>query len=281
MKKESFADVAHNVQSEPRDLALKVAYLGAPFAGFARQPCQVTVQGQLEAALKTLLRREVETICAGRTDSGVHALGQVISCALNPSPAEQSLDLFAFRRSLEVLAGTGISVRAAAFVPAGFSARFDAVERVYRYRIFVGNEEPLFGAPFAWHITHALNVDAMRAAATYLVGEHDFTSFCVTVSAAKLRDQGLSLARNVHAIELFEEDVLGENCITIEVRGNAFLHSMVRTLVGTLVEVGLGNRAPEWVVSVLEARQRSAAGQTAPAAGLTFVNVRYPAPLFD
>ena len=263
------------------DLALRIAYNGAPFAGFARQPEQKTVQGQIEHALHVLLKRDVETVGAGRTDSGVHALGQVMSVALLDTPAEQNLDLFAMRRSLEVLAGEGIAVRNIAFVPDGFSARFDALERTYRYRLSLSPERPLFSAPYVWHLARELDVASMRKAARLLKGEHDFESFCVTSTAQDLKAQGLSLSREITHIDLFEEEFFGEQCLTIEVRGNAFLHSMVRTLVGTLVEVGLGHNEPAWVQDVLAARSRSAAGQTAPAAGLTFYHVAYESALWE
>lgn len=263
------------------DLALLIAYDGAPFAGFAHQPEQTTVQGQIEHALRILLKREVETVGAGRTDSGVHALGQVMSVALLDTPVEQNLDLFAMRRSIEVLAGEGIAVRALAFAPDGFSARFDALERTYRYRLFLSSSKPLFCAPYVWHLVRSLDVDAITEAAKKLKGEHDFESFCVTSTAQDLKAQGLLLSREITHIDVFEEDFFGEQCLTIEVRGNAFLHSMVRTLVGTLVEVGLGNKQPGWVEEVLAARSRSAAGQTAPAQGLTFFHVSYADELFN
>ena len=260
-------------------LALLIAYRGAPFAGFARQPHQKTVQGQIEAALRTVLKREVETVGAGRTDSGVHALGQVMSCEIT-NDERSTLNLFALRRSLEVLAGEGISVREVSFAPEGFSARFDAVERTYRYRIFMGTERPLFCADFVWHVPHVLDTEAMKEAATFALGEHDFASFCVKASADELKSQGLSLRREITALNFFTEDVMGEECLTIEVKGNAFLHSMVRTLVGSLVEIGSGQHNSVWMGGIIAAQSREAAGQTAPAAGLTFFHVRYPQNFF-
>lgn len=259
-----------------RTLIMQIAYNGALFSGFARQPQQVTVQGQIEAALATLLKREVETVGAGRTDAGVHALGQVMSCVITDEEAKE-LNLFGLRRSLEVLSGEGISVRSVRLGPAEFSARFDAIQRVYRYRLFTRPERPLFLKDFVWHIPRDLNIEAMREAATFALGEHDFTSFCVKASADELKAQGLSLSRNISEITFFTEEVLGEECVTIEVVGNAFLHSMVRTLVGTLVEIGQGSADPTWMRDVIEAKSREAAGQTAPACGLTFYRVDYPA----
>ena len=248
-------------------VALTVAYDGAPFAGFARQPGQLTVQGSLEDALATVLRREVETVGAGRTDSGVHALGQVVSFASAASEPAETPPL----RSLNALVAKGIVVREARLAREGFSARFDAVSREYRYRIVSGPVPPLFLAPVAWWVKSPLDVDATREAASLLTGEHDFRSFCVAESA-----QGKRTVRRLDAIELYPEEQLGEVCLVVRVVGNAFLHSMVRTIVGTLVEVGAGRREPAWVGEVLAACTRSAAGCTAPAHGLTLWSVEYP-----
>ena len=123
---------------------------------------------------------------------------------------------------------------------------------------------------FSWYVHGQLDIDAMREAAAYLVGEHDFKSFCMAASAV-----GKPTCRNVHEISLSREMIMGEDILTIKVVGNAFLHSMVRTIVGTLVMVGCGQRKPEWVREVLEARNRTAAGENAPAAGLVFWRVQY------
>jgi tRNA pseudouridine38-40 synthase len=253
--------------SEPGVLALTVAYDGKPFAGFARQHGQRTVQGSLEAALSVVLRREVEIVVAGRTDAGVHALGQVVSV---PAIGDEPDDL-ALIRSLNALVERGIVVREVRHARPGFSARFDAVSREYRYRIAVGPIPPLFLAPVAWWVKAPLDVEAMRTAAALLVGEHDFRSFCVALSA-----EGKRTMRRVDSIDFAEEEHLGERCLVVRVVGNAFLHSMVRVIVGTLVEVGAGRREPSWVVEALDARERAAAGPTAPAHGLTLWAVEYP-----
>lgn len=253
--------------SEPGVLALTVAYDGKPFAGFARQLGQLTVQGSLEAALSVALRREVEIAVAGRTDAGVHALGQVVSV---PAIGDEPDDV-ALIRSLNALVEPGIVVREIRHALPGFSARFSAVSREYRYRIVVGPVPPLFLAPVAWWVKSPLDVEAMRAAAALLVGEHDFRSFCVALSA-----EGKRTMRRVESIDFAEEEHLGERCLVVRVLGNAFLHSMVRVIVGTLVEVGAGRREPSWVAEVLAARERAAAGPTAPAHGLTLWGVEYP-----
>lgn len=253
--------------SAPYAIALTIAYDGAPFAGFANQPGQDTVQGRLESALKTVLRREVATTGAGRTDAGVHARGQVVSFdALGDEPDARQL-----RRSLDALAGDGIVVREVRRARAGFSARFDATAREYRYRLVPGSVPPLFLAATAWHTTAALDLEAMRAGAAYLLGEHDFRSFCVTESA-----QGQRTVRRLDVVDVSQDEHLGEECVTVRVVGNAFLHSMVRVIVGTLAEVGAGRRDPAWVGEALAALDRTAAGPTAPAHGLTLWRVEYP-----
>ena len=248
---------------------LTVAYNGAPFCGFAKQPGQVTVQGNLEDALALVLRRNVETTCAGRTDSGVHALGQVVSFEVSEDEfADRNLHTFV--RSLNALTDDALIVKDLSFKPAGFSARFDAIAREYHYHIVSGQTPPLFMKDFAWYVPGTLDVNAMRLAAKYLIGEHDFKSFCKAVSAIDKPTH-----RCVFDITIEPEAVLGEEVLTITVVGNAFLHSMVRTIVGTLISVGLGRRKPEWVGDVLAARDRNAAGETAPAHGLVFWQVCY------
>ena len=252
-----------------RTFSLKVGYNGARFAGFARQPGLTTVQGEIEQALALLFKRPVQTVCAGRTDAGVHARGQVVSFDVSAGEMEgrKSDKLL---RSLNALTHESISLSELAERPQGFSARFDAVEREYRYFITGGPAAPLFLRDFSWHVDKPLNVEAMAAAAQYLEGEHDFKSFCLAASA---KDK--PTCRFVRKISLEKIQVMGENALVITVIGNAFLHSMVRTIVGTLVKVGLGHREPEWVKEALEACDRSAAGETAPAQGLVFWSVDY------
>lgn len=250
-------------------LSLEVAYNGAPFSGFARQPGQLTVQGSIEEALALIFRHPVETVCAGRTDSGVHAKGQVVSFCVTQEEYEQRND-YKLLRSLNALTHEDISVRSIARRADNFSARFSATMREYRYFICVDKAAPLFMKNFSWHIPKELDIEAMRQAATYLIGEHDFKSFCLAVSA-----EGKSTMRNVFSITVEPEELWGESLVVITVKGNAFLHSMVRTIVGSLVAVGRGQRKPEWISEVLEARNRSAAGENAPAQGLVFWRVSY------
>ncbi len=247
--------------------ALTVSYRGAPFSGFARQPGLDTVQGRIESALAIALREPVETTGAGRTDAGVHALGQVVSfevAGAAPDPA-------ALLRSLNALVGGGVTVTGVRRAVPGFSARFDAESREYRYRIVDGPVPPLFLGELAWWVRAPLDLGAMRQASAALLGEHDFASFCVTESA-----RGKRTHRRLDVLEITAEEVLGERCVTVRVVGNAFLHSMVRVIVGSLVEVGTGRREPGWLAEARAACDRAAAGPTAPAHGLTLWHVAYP-----
>ena len=250
-------------------LSCTVAYDGAPFAGFAKQPGQRTVQGELEEALALLFRRPVGVVCAGRTDAGVHARGQVVSFEVDGDEL-RGRSLHNLRRSLNALTGEGIVVRSVDERPRGFSARFDAQWREYRYFLATGDTPPVFTERTAWYVGPNLDIAAMERGAAYLIGEHDFKSFCMAASAV-----GKPTCRNVSEISIAAEEILGEPHRVITVRGNAFLHSMVRTIVGTLAMVGRGQRDPGWVAEVLAARSRQAAGENAPAKGLVFWSVAY------
>ncbi|MBO4365522.1 MAG: tRNA pseudouridine(38-40) synthase TruA [Eggerthellaceae bacterium] len=261
-------------------LALTVAYRGAAFSGFARQPEQLTVQGELENALAILLRRPVETTCAGRTDTGVHARGQVVSFDVTAEELDE-FDLrdvnrarFAsLKRSLNAITHEDIAVRAIRQEADGFSARFDAVAREYRYFLAVGTTPPVLMRDFAWFVpgsAEGLDVEAMYRASRCLIGEQDFKSFCRASSA-----EGKPTCRNLMEVSFSTEEVFGEELLVVRVVGSSFLHSMVRTIVGTLVEVGRGQQSEQWVAQALEARDRTAAGECAPAQGLVFWEVRY------
>lgn len=259
-------------------LVLRLGYDGAGFSGFAPQEKQThvrTVAGELMAALRTLLRREVTLACAGRTDAGVHARAQYVSLAVSQQECARLENGGAARlvRSLNAILPDDIVVSCAFRAPAGFSARFDALARTYRYRIYPSPIPALFCAHWAWWLRGAepLDLDAMREAASCLIGEHDFASFCKASSAA-----GISTCRRIDRIAIEPEVQMGERLLAVEVEGNAFLHNMIRILVGTLVEVGRGKREPAWVKRALEARNRTSAGNTAPACGLTFWDVAYP-----
>lgn len=256
-------------------LVARIGYRGAEFSGYAEQPGQRTVQGELRQALETALRRPVDMECAGRTDSGVHALAQYVSVPVTSEELERvGRRLHA---SLVALTPDDISVLGLFRARAGFSARFDARRRSYRYRICCGPARPVLAWDHAWwlRVVGSLDVAAMDEAASHLVGEHDFKSFCKASSAELIESDGRSTSRFLEAVRVTDDIEGGEKIVAIDVVGNAFLHNMVRSITGTLVEVGRGHRDSEWVVSALLARDRRAAGPTAPAKGLTFQSVEY------
>ena len=255
-------------------LVLRVGYRGDAFSGFARQKDQRTVQGELEAALSTLFRRPVELVCAGRTDAGVHAIGQYVSTPI--TRAEREISRRRLLSALGALSPDDISVQAAYEAPLGFSARFDAVARSYRYRIWDGPGHPVMSWGKAWQLRYELDVDAMNTAAQSLIGEHDFASFCKKASAI-----GKPTHRCVEELQVHRIQEAGEELVAIDIRANAFLHSMVRTIAGTLVEVGAKRRDVGWPAEVLASCDRQAAGPCAAACGLTFVDVHYPAGLLQ
>ena len=250
-------------------LAVVLSYNGTSFAGFARQPGQHTVQGDIEHALGLALRRPVEVVCAGRTDAGVHARGQVVSFPITQEELGER-NLFKLKRSLQALTDDAITIQTLSVMPPDFSARFSAIEREYRYLLMPGGRHPLFLRDWCWDVRRELDVDAMNEAASLLVGEHDFKSFCLAASA-----EGKNTVRTLHDVHVVPVNVLGEEALSVRVTGTAFLHSMVRSIVGTLVMVGAGLRPPAWVTDVLEARNRQAAGENAPACGLVFWRVGY------
>lgn len=260
-------------KAEGATLVVKIGYRGAGFVGYAAQPGKRSVEGEMEHALSTYLKRPVELSCAGRTDAGVHALAQHVS--LPVTPEECSLEGRRLARGLSALTPDDISIRGLYRAPAGFSARFDAQSRTYRYRIADGNARPVLAWDHAWWVRSEIDAEAMDEAAQALVGEHEFMSFCKADSAELLHEQGLSTSRCLTSIHCQRVMEAGEELVIIEVTGNAFLHNMVRIIVGTLVEVGRGHRPASWVEEALSAHDRRAAGPTAPAQGLTFADVAY------
>ena len=238
---------------------LDLSYDGTGFRGYARQEGLRTVQGELEAALATLLRANVGTSVAGRTDAGVHARHQVVSFQ-----HDDVVDLDQLARSLRGLVGPEISIRSATAVADDFNARFSATSRRYRYRIDTRPAHDPLTRSFVWHVGRPLDVAAMGAAATVFVGEHDFSSFCRSI-------EGRSNIRRL--AELTVEDTDG--LLDIWAQANAFCHQMVRSLVGYLFDVGRGFSDGTHAGEVLAAGDRSAVATVAPAHGLTLWEVGY------
>ena len=246
-------------------LRIDLAYDGSGFRGFARQPDQRTVQGVVEEALARLFGGPVATVGAGRTDAGVHASGQVMHADVSAA-ARPLGDLPRLRAALDHLCGPDVTIWRVRRVPAGFDARFSAVQRRYRYRLCDAVAMDPGWRHRTWHVgPPALDVAAMEAGAQHLVGEHAFASFC-------RRKDGDALVRRIDRIAV-RRGVGG--LVVVGVDGAAFCHQMVRSIVGSLVEVGAGKRAPVWMGDVLAAQDRAAAGAVAPPHGLTLTAVRY------
>ena len=252
-------------------IVLRLGYSGEAYSGFAEQaqPGVCTVAGELRKALETFLRREVDLTCAGRTDAGVHALSQYVS--FPAIDGELSIAQTRWLRAMDALLPRDIAVQAVFHAAPAFSARFDALARTYTYRIADRPNRPVLTRDHVWWQRMPLDDAAMSRAAQCLVGEHDFKSFCKVASAIDK-----PTCRNVMSVGFERTVELGEDVLAFTITGNAFLHSMVRTIVGTLVEVGLHRREPSWVADALAACDRQAAGPTAPASGLTFMDVAYP-----
>lgn len=242
--------------------AAGVEYRGDAYAGWQSLPNRSTVQGMVEAALSRVADHRVHVTAAGRTDAGVHALQQVIHF---DSDAIRSP--YAWTLGSNANLPADINLRWVQAVPLEFHARYKAVARGYRYVIHNHSARSALLHKLAAWWPQRLDNDAMHRAAQCLLGEQDFSAF---------RDsqcQSPTAMRNLYRIELFRRG----DCVVMDIRGNAFLHHMVRNIVGTLVEVGLGKRPESWVAEVLASRQRVLAGMTAPACGLCFTGPEYPA----
>ncbi len=244
-----------------RTLRLELEYDGAGFHGWQVQPGLRTVQGELTRALERVLGHSVRVQGASRTDAGVHARGQVASVDTTSALPVERIE-GALRRWL----APDLSVCSVREAAPGFNARFDAIGKRYRYRLLVGRAPSALERHWAWHVRSSLDPAAMRQAAARLLGTHDFRSF------ARTSDPRPSV-RTLRHFSITERGRI----MRLDIEGDGFLYNMVRTIAGTLVEVGRGRREPAWVDEVLAARDRRAAGPTAPPQGLFLMRVFYPA----
>ena len=241
---------------------MTVAYDGRGYHGFAVQEGVRTVGGDLTDALTRALRHEVALTCAGRTDRGVHAWGQVVSF---DAEAER-FDPDALQKSVNSQLGPAVVVRDVAAAAADFDARRGAIARRYRYLVLNRPVPDPFLAATSWHVKTALDLRAMQAAGDALIGEHDFTSFC------RSQPGGCNVRR---LIDLGWSDT-GDGVLRFEVEASSFCQQMVRSIVGTMVEMGRGRRRAGEMAGILRARSREAACQPAPPHGLTLWAVTYP-----
>jgi tRNA pseudouridine38-40 synthase len=248
-----------------RVVRLVLAYDGTGFRGWAaqRDVSIRTVEGELSVVLERIVNERVKLSVAGRTDAGVHARGQVASFATTTDLAPERV-----RDGVNAMLGPELVVRRASDAPAGFDARFSATAREYRYVIATSAVADPFTARYVWHRPGRLHVPSMRRAGAVLLGERDFASFCRSPG----RDR--STVRDLQRVAVRRA---GDE-VVLAFRANAFLHQMVRSLVGTLVMVGAGRLEPDVVDRILAARDRSAAPQIAPPKGLTLERVIYGRP---
>ncbi len=240
---------------------LVIEYDGTDFSGWQIQPGRHTVQGVLEQALFTILKVPVRLQGAGRTDAGVHALGQCASFE-----AETELSCTRIRKGLTAIAGPKISAVELEEAPPGFNARFDAIGKHYRYVIFNRPSPSPILRNTSFFVPQKLNIVAMQEAAALLVGTHDFAGFRSSDCERK------TTVRHLSKVEVN----ISDSIINIDVRGDAFLKNMVRIIAGTLVDVGLGRHSVSSVQEALDTGDRKLAGRTAPALGLTLMSVEYP-----
>ena len=253
--------------SDFRRVRFVVSYRGSAFRGAAESPGVRTVVGDLRSALEQVLGGPVEVTLAGRTDAGVHAVGQVISCDI-PS-THDPVDL---AHRLSRMCSPDIAVRSGEWADEDFNARFSASSRSYRYHLWndsVGN--PLL-SDLTWHIPQVLDLDRMNRAAQAVIGQHDFSSFCRAPDPLPDRTP-MSLVRTVLEAQWKIADF--GKLVTFDITGMAFCHQMVRSLVGTMVDIGLGRFEPHEMAEILDAKDRQQAGRVAPPQGLVLMRVGY------
>ena len=244
-----------------KNFKLIIEYDGTNYHGWQRQKEDATIQGEIEKALWVMTRNHVILIGSGRTDAGVHALGQVANfrCDTNLEP-----DMF--QRGLNSLLRDDIVIKSCRRVDDAFHARYDAVSKIYHYSIFNKPVPAAINRQYAWSIRKRLDIEAMQVAASYITGNHDFKAFEGSGSPRS------HTTRHVMVADLIETDDLR---LTFRIEADGFLRFMVRNIVGTLVDVGLGKRAPAEFNEILKSKDRTMAGATAPAQGLCLMEVKY------
>ncbi len=244
-----------------KNFCLMVQYDGSRYKGWAKQKnLDNTIQGKLETVLSKLFEKNVEVLGSGRTDAGVHAKGQICNFHVDTNLTAEDVMEYANRYLPE-----DIAVISAKEASERFHARYNVGSKKYVYTIDNGKKPDVFLRKYAWSIPDKLNLKAMRNAASYLVGTLDFTSFTDNSKTNK------SMVKTIEKIEIEKKG----NIITVAVKGDGFLYHMVRIIVGTLVDIGLGTRTPESINATIEEKRRSEAGQLAPAKGLCLEKVYY------
>jgi tRNA pseudouridine38-40 synthase len=241
-----------------------LAYDGSAYAGWQIQPEQPTIQACVESALKQITGQTVRVVASGRTDAGVHALGQVVSFRV-----ATRLTADVLQRALDANTAEDIHVWSVTEAALGFHAIRDAIAKRYRYTIVDGPHPDIFLRRYAWHILQPLRVPAMCEAVRHLIGRHDFSSFEASGAPRK------SSVRTIADVEVRRITAEPVDRVVLEIEADGFLYNMVRNIVGTAVLIGRGEYPADWMLEVLNARDRRWAGPTAPPHGLTLVRVEY------
>jgi tRNA pseudouridine38-40 synthase len=241
-----------------RNIKLEIEYDGTNFYGWQVQPKLRTVQGEIQDKLNTILKHDINLIGAGRTDVGVHAL-----CQVADFKTENSLDKESILRGLNGLLPDDVVIKKAEEVDLDFNARYNAKSRLYKYRAYLGRTAIL--KRYVWEVLYSLNLEKILKATDEIRGEHDFSSFCVAESTKE---------NNICKVTSVTWEKSGSELIFV-IEADRFLHTMVRSLVGTLIEVGRGYFSVSDFVNIMKANDRSKAGPTAPACGLYLVEVKY------
>ena len=246
-----------------RNIKLIIQYDGSHYHGWQIQSRHDTVQGRVLKAIHTMVcDHSVKLVGASRTDTGVHAIGQVGNFRI---PDSVSISCTSFYHGLNSLTPNNIIITNVQEVIPAFHARFDACGKTYCYQIFNMKHASIYHQKFSWHVRHPLDILAMRQASRYFIGCHDFKSFQASSCGAE------TTIRTVFAIHIQPH----KNFVRVFIRANAYLHRMVRNIVGTLIEVGMGRREPDDILNILKGKDRTLAGVTAPAHGLFLLKVHY------
>ena len=260
------------MESVMKTYHLTVSYEGTHYFGWQIQPNRPTIQGHLQEAIKKVVNQPINVVGSGRTDSGVHAVGQVVSCRLPWTSAATQL-----AKALNTKLPSDITVRDSVEVVSGFHAIRDSLRKRYRYQIQIGEVPSPFERRFRWLLRNSLDLSAMQEAARTLEGRQDFASF-----QASGADRG-STVRSIFecTVKCQSKNDLAEGMmIAIEVEADGFLYNMVRNIVGSLVQIGSGKEQVQWIKTVLAARDRTKAGPTAPPHGLFLMSVDYPKEIY-
>ena len=266
MKRKSTFSISPPSKGEIR-YRLQVAYDGTTFHGFAINPDVKTIEGLLTESITKVLGSTPVLTCAGRTDAGVHAKAQIVSFDSKP------FDPVTIQRSLNKLCAPYVAISSIEEASDDFSARFSALGRTYRYRVLNQEQPDPFLARYSWHVRNPASIERMNHAGQFLIGEHDFSSFCRKRSINIDGKQILaSLTREVTALNW---EAVDENILELWITANAFCHQMVRSITGTLIDIGTGKIEQSSIIDILDARDRNLAGQVAPPHGLTLWKVDY------